>query len=60
VNKSAFIVLAFLLLGTGARADAQATKSTNSSSGPRTAETRGIEKFMGELYRRGHSTVLCL
>jgi CubicO group peptidase (beta-lactamase class C family) len=53
VNKSAFIVLAFLLLGTGARADAQATKSTNSSSGPRTAEARGIEKFMGELYRRG-------
>lgn len=52
MNKVAFIVLAFLLLG-GARADAQATKSTNSSSGPRTAETGGIEKFMGELYRRG-------
>jgi CubicO group peptidase (beta-lactamase class C family) len=53
VNKSAFIVLAFLLLGTGARADAQVIKSTNSSSEPRTAEARGIEKFMGELYRRG-------
>jgi CubicO group peptidase (beta-lactamase class C family) len=53
VNKLAFIVLAFLLLGTGARADAQVKKSTNSSSGPRTAEARGIEKFMGELYRRG-------
>jgi CubicO group peptidase (beta-lactamase class C family) len=53
VNKAAQIVLAFLLVATSARAGAQTIKSAKSSSGPRTAATSEIGKFMGELYRRG-------
>jgi CubicO group peptidase (beta-lactamase class C family) len=53
VSKAPLIFLAFLLAGTGVRADAQATKSASSSSQLRSAATRGIDKFMGELYKRG-------
>ena len=53
MNKTAFAVLAFVLAGIATRAGAQATNSAISPSVPRTAKTRGIEKFMGELYRRG-------
>jgi CubicO group peptidase (beta-lactamase class C family) len=52
VNKAG-IALAFLLIATGAAAGAQAIKSANSPSGPRTAATSEIGTFMGELYRRG-------
>jgi CubicO group peptidase (beta-lactamase class C family) len=53
VNKTASAVLAFVLAGIATRAGAQATNSAISPSVPRTAKARRIEKFMGELYRRG-------
>jgi CubicO group peptidase (beta-lactamase class C family) len=53
VNKLAGIVLAFLLMATGAAAGAQAIKSANSSPEPRTAAASEIGNFMGQLYRRG-------
>lgn len=53
MSKSAFIVLAFVLVSTATRADTQGANAPISPSKLRTADTTAIEKFMGELYSRG-------